>query len=151
MHYIHTIYIVPCMITYNIVSMYFVCTERCNSWFGDFLWVCSICYQSHQSHSAWAVSVVRVLSITWPHTVPLLNLSWNVCIFRGCAGQFFVPLGDPIECASQCQNPPMCGPIQIPEEHLKVRLVRMFCMCYSLYQVIIFLQQLIVDLFLYTN
>ena len=85
------------------------------------------------------------------HSESLMKRNNLNTFVRRCAGNVFVPFGDPRECVSQCQNPPMCGPIQIPEEHLKVRLVRMFCTCDSLYQVIIFLQQLIIEWFyLYT-
>ncbi len=52
-----------------------------------------------------------------------------------------MPIADPRWCVSQCVDPPMCGPIQIPENHLKVHMCDT---CESMYCVDIFLQLFIV-------
>ena len=40
---------------------------------------------------------------------------------RDCSGgTFFIPIGEVRECVNECLPQTMCGPIVIPEDHLKV-------------------------------
>ena len=46
-----------------------------------------------------------------------------MCMFinRDCvSGQFFLPVGEVRRCVNQCSPQTTCGPIVIPEDHLKV-------------------------------
>ncbi len=103
--------------------VYSVCTEHCDSWCEWFPPVCSICYQNHQSPSAWPVRSLIVSNYLALYSQCHYFLPIILASVRGCVGnEYFMPVSDPRSCSSQCSNPPICGLSQIPEEHLKVRI-----------------------------